>query len=527
MFINTTCKMIWVCALILMICPGLAVAKGQEAGIVIIASGDVVAHKADDTDRPLKRRSRIYTGEVIVVGENSKAQLRFLDGTILSLKSGTELRIDAFSYGEEAGREDVNIVTLLKGGFRTITGAVAKKKPANHKVNTPVATIGVRGTNYSVAIGGSVYVGVWDGVVLVENDGGAIELGGSRAYSYAEITNAGAAPAGLLEPPRVLVETVALEQDGGAVSGGEEITVATAPLSSRGDITDISGRSSEPTTDNLYEAITAEQTLTTAPTDLRLSDTEKANMDSIGVVSTVVGGGVFVGNATTDVNGDPVVVNRVIDNRTGFPDIVIRKGNAVDAGTITNIAVGTKQVNWGVWDATVAGNEATVQTDPGDPTVANYIQDRIYWLTAQPTDATVLSGLGTTGTWAGTIIAGNFDGMADNSQAVTSMTFDSTVNFASGAITNTALQASTATDFWDIQFQDGALNGAGFDLAVDSATSTLNRSPSPSEAVTGDLHGVVTGDNAEGLAAQFTLESTGALGARLDGRFVSSCATCP
>lgn len=526
MFINATYKMMWVCALILMIWPGLTVAKGQEAGIVIIASGDVVAHKMDDTDRPLKRRSRIYTGEIIVVGEHSKAQLRFLDGTILSLKSGTELRIDAFSYGEEAGREDVNIVTLIKGGFRTITGAVAKKKPANHKVNTPVATIGVRGTNYSVAIGGSVYVGVWDGVVFVENDGGEIELGGSRAYSYAEITNAGTAPEGLLEPPQILVETVAVDQGGDVVSG-DEIAIATAPASSGQDFTSLTDASSEPTTDNLYEAITAEQTLTTAPADLRLSDTEKSNLDSIGVVSTVVGGGVFVGNATTDVNGNPVVVNRVIDNSTGFPDIVIRKGNAVDAGAVTNIAVGTKQVNWGVWDATVAGNEAMVQTDPSDPTVANYIQDRIYWLTAQPTDATVLSGISTTGTWAGTIVAGNFDGMADNSQAVTSMNFDSTVNFASGAITNTALQASTATDFWDIQFQDGALNGAGFDLAVDSATSTLNRSPSPTEAVTGDLHGVVTGDNAEGIAAQFTLESSGTLGARLDGRFVSSCATCP
>ena len=111
-----------------------------EAGIVIVASGNVTANQEGQPGRALKRRSIFYTGDVIVVGEKGKAQVRFQDGTILSLTSGTRLRIDAFQYsGDTDNDNDTNIVTLLKGGFRTITGAVAKKNPAKHRVNTPVA----------------------------------------------------------------------------------------------------------------------------------------------------------------------------------------------------------------------------------------------------------------------------------------------------------------------------------------------------------------------------------------------------
>jgi hypothetical protein len=105
------------------------------------------------------------------------------------------------------------------------------------------------------------------------------------------------------------------------------------------------------------------------------------------------------------------------------------------------------------------------------------------------------------------------------------MSFASTLDFASGAVTNTSLQATTATDVWNVQFQDGTLNGANIDLTADSAGSSLTRTPMPGESVSGTLNGAVTGDSAEGIAAQFSLESTS--GATLDGHFLSNCATCP
>ena len=190
--------------ILVMVMTGVVCAAGDAAGIVIIAKGSVVARSAGQADRPLKRRSRFHVGETIVVGKNARVQLRFADGSIVSLRSETELRIDSFQFGEGQARES-NIVTLLKGGFRTITGAVAKKQPKAHQVKTPVATIGVRGTAYSAVLSGELYVGVWRGGVVVENQGGRLDLGADQDFSFARVDAADLLPKGLLEPPAVLM----------------------------------------------------------------------------------------------------------------------------------------------------------------------------------------------------------------------------------------------------------------------------------------------------------------------------------
>ncbi|MFC1749998.1 FecR domain-containing protein [Pseudomonadota bacterium] len=518
MFIKTVSKLIYTSTFMLFIL-STAVQAEEQAGMVIIAAGEVSAQKDGQSDRALKRRSKFYTGETIIVGSNGKAQVRFLDGTILSLKSDTELRIEAFSYNDKERTDDANIVTLLKGGFRTITGAVAKKNPANHQVNTPVATIGVRGTNYSVAIDESVYVGVWDGIVFVENDVGSIELGKRLDFSYAEISSTNTAPQGLVKPPSVLVETVAVNHE---IPSKE----ATGPelVATDGDTNPLKTPSLPPID---YDPLTKTPVTTAPPIDQRLSDTEKSNLDSIGLATIATSGVAYKGEATNGSGNSPIIVNSAIDASTGFSDKIIRKGGASDYVTNTNVAVGSKQVYWGTWDATTTGSEATIQTAPFNPDTKDLIQDKVFWMTAQPTDSSVLASLSSasaTGTWTGTAI--NFAGIADNAQAITSVNFDSTLNFASGAVTNTTLQALTPTDFWDIQFQDSILEGASFNLTADTAASTLNRTPSPTEVVGGNLQGIVTGDNAEGIAAQFNLtgETTGST---LNGQFVSTCATCP
>ena len=183
-------------------------AKADDAaGIVIIASGDVQAVQADHSLRALKRRSSFYVGEVIKVAENGKAQIRFADGTLLSLRPDTEIRIDAFHYRQGGdGAQDQNFFTLLKGGFRTITGAVGKQHPDAYRVNTPVATIGVRGTNYSVALDKQLYVGVWQGGVTVSNDKGKLDLGMNAAFNFAQIAGAAQMPKGLLAAPAILLD---------------------------------------------------------------------------------------------------------------------------------------------------------------------------------------------------------------------------------------------------------------------------------------------------------------------------------
>ncbi|RRQ22675.1 FecR family protein [Thiohalobacter thiocyanaticus] len=182
---------------------GLAAVQAAPApaGHVIIARGEVQAISAAGEPRALRRRSPFYAGETLVTGTDATAQLRFSDGALVALRPDTEFRVDRYRYESDGGEGDESISTLIKGGFRTITGAVGKQDPDSYRVDTPVATIGVRGTHYEVVLGDGLAVGVWQGGIRVRNEGGEMDLGQNANYSFATVTGRNQPPRGRLQPP--------------------------------------------------------------------------------------------------------------------------------------------------------------------------------------------------------------------------------------------------------------------------------------------------------------------------------------
>ncbi|BAZ94850.1 uncharacterized protein FOKN1_2478 [Thiohalobacter thiocyanaticus] len=176
-------------------------AAPAPAGHVIIARGEVQAISAAGEARDLRRRSPFYAGETLMTGTDATAQLRFSDGALVALRPDTEFRVDRYRYEAGGGEGDESISTLIKGGFRTITGAVGKQDPDSYRVDTPVATIGVRGTHYEAVVGAGLAVAVWQGGVTLRNEGGALNLGQGANYSFATIASADRPPRGQLQPP--------------------------------------------------------------------------------------------------------------------------------------------------------------------------------------------------------------------------------------------------------------------------------------------------------------------------------------
>src|SRR5205807_7428942 len=70
----------------------------------------------------------------------SKAQLRMEDDSIFAIPADTSFRIDQFQKATGAGTA---IFSLIKGGFRTITGLIGKVSGDTYRVNARVATMGV------------------------------------------------------------------------------------------------------------------------------------------------------------------------------------------------------------------------------------------------------------------------------------------------------------------------------------------------------------------------------------------------
>lgn len=157
--------------------PVLSHAAG--AANIDFAAGSVTAVNALGVQRPLTRGAEIGNGDTIRTGDGGRAQVRFSDGAMVSLQPQTEFRIDNYQYSGKADGQERGFFSLLKGGLRTITGLVGRASRDNYKVTTGIATIGIRGTEYTAALGASgseLVVNTGEGLVEVCNGAGCILL---------------------------------------------------------------------------------------------------------------------------------------------------------------------------------------------------------------------------------------------------------------------------------------------------------------------------------------------------------------
>jgi hypothetical protein len=121
-----------------------------EAGKVVLSLGKNVAQLPDQQARSLKRKSLIFSQDIVTTGAKGQLQLKFTDGSRLSLRSATQFKVEEYNFDSTEPEKGKSIYRLLKGGMRTITGAISDANVDQYKVNTPIATIGVRGTHYEL-----------------------------------------------------------------------------------------------------------------------------------------------------------------------------------------------------------------------------------------------------------------------------------------------------------------------------------------------------------------------------------------
>ncbi|MDA1030950.1 MAG: FecR family protein, partial [Proteobacteria bacterium] len=139
----------------------------EKIGVLAVSIGTVKIINEEGVRRG-KKGDLIYRNDVITTGGKSRAQVLLLDQTAINISQKAELTLNAFVYG---GENDNIGVKVTKGTFRFISGKIATNKPENVNVETPVATIGVRGTEFlgGVNLDNSV-VALLNGKISVAND---------------------------------------------------------------------------------------------------------------------------------------------------------------------------------------------------------------------------------------------------------------------------------------------------------------------------------------------------------------------
>lgn len=163
-----------------------ALSHSAGAARVDFAAGSVMAVNAAGAQRAVTKGAEIGSGEAVVTGSGGRAQLRFTDGALISLQPSTEFKIDNYQFSGKGDGEEKGFFSLIKGGMRTITGLIGRSNRNNYQVSTSVATIGIRGTEYTAGLnpsGSELLVHTGEGLVEVCNGAGCVLLGSGESGS--------------------------------------------------------------------------------------------------------------------------------------------------------------------------------------------------------------------------------------------------------------------------------------------------------------------------------------------------------
>lgn len=151
----------------------IAATASQAAATVAAVSGDVRAGTTAAAAAPVRAGQTIATGSVVTTGPGSRATLRFTDGSAVALHDNAEFRIAEFAYSSENPAGDRSRFDLFRGAMRAVTAAIARRSPDSYSVRTPQATIGIRGTDFMLAVVNPLFFQVLNGSISVVNRAGA------------------------------------------------------------------------------------------------------------------------------------------------------------------------------------------------------------------------------------------------------------------------------------------------------------------------------------------------------------------
>lgn len=206
------------------------------AGTVGLLNGHAQATGLNTPAHALAKGDPVYGGDIVETRASSYTMIRFTDQGSVLLRPNSKFQVEKYQYGAAtpaaaaapaapgapapvaplqaataATQPDSSFFRLLKGGLRAVSGLVAHADYSHYLMSTPVATMGIRGTDYEIAlcedacltdptvlnsippnktVAGSVVSGVNEGQIVVTSfTGNSITLGpGQYAITLADGT---------------------------------------------------------------------------------------------------------------------------------------------------------------------------------------------------------------------------------------------------------------------------------------------------------------------------------------------------
>ncbi len=127
----------------------IAFKKIQAVGQVIKKKGKTFVISNKDKKRNLDVGSEIFVGDRVYTGVNGFIRLNMIDEAKIDLRCNSEMLIEDYQLLRGGNR---SVIYLIKGSVKKITGSIGKMAEDIYEMHTPLATVGVRGTEYAIRV---------------------------------------------------------------------------------------------------------------------------------------------------------------------------------------------------------------------------------------------------------------------------------------------------------------------------------------------------------------------------------------
>ncbi|MFZ0094769.1 MAG: FecR family protein [Pseudolabrys sp.] len=170
---------------------GHQVAAQEAIGTVSRIQGEASGARGGAT-RALGLNASVFLNETVSTGAAARLELTFKDNTRLTLGENAKLMLYRYVFNPAAGRGTIRFRVV--GALRFLSGQVSKLARSDVSVTTPVAAVGIRGTEFWSGPIDDQALGVFliEGTVRVSNAAGAQIL--NRPGQGTNVARAGAAP---------------------------------------------------------------------------------------------------------------------------------------------------------------------------------------------------------------------------------------------------------------------------------------------------------------------------------------------
>lgn len=128
------------------------ISSKQKVGYIVRQQGQASVKDTNGHIQGLEINSQIYEGDRVTTAVGANLYILMDDGAEIYLKGDSVIKISEYVITSGYDKNSSSILDLIRGGLRKITGAIGASALSNYKVQTGLATIGIRGTEYVIKL---------------------------------------------------------------------------------------------------------------------------------------------------------------------------------------------------------------------------------------------------------------------------------------------------------------------------------------------------------------------------------------